>query len=151
MAGLSVLVEPFYPITMLSLPIQLLLLIAFFSFSTLSLSFYPSHPLCLFRRGHQLSTMSLWGLACPWPSSSAVCVCVCLFACVCVWISNAGWHCVCRGKGQRLFFSNLFRAGHECLKKAAESWLVRSDYRKWRSGASLHLHQQWFKAPQSRG
>lgn len=54
---------------------------SFLSFSTLSLFLSASQPLCLFWRGHQPTTMSLWGPTCPWPSSSAACVCVCLSVC----------------------------------------------------------------------
>lgn len=80
MAGLSILAEPLYPISTLSQPIQLLLLIAFFH---LPLTLNPaSQPLCLFWRGHQRTTMYLWGPTRPWPSSSAAGVCV--FACLCV-------------------------------------------------------------------
>lgn len=54
---------------------------SFLSFAALSRP--ASQPLCLFWRGHQRTTMYLWGPTCPWPSSSAaaVCVCVCLSAC----------------------------------------------------------------------
>lgn len=140
MAGLSVLVEPLYPISALSQPIQLLLLIAFSHLPT-------SQPVCLFWRGHQLATMSFWGPTCPWPSSSAAGVCLS----VCVRMNKqwrGGWrHCVCSGKGLFLTF-----AEQSAWKKG--SWIpVGSErlYRRRRSGASQRSHQQSFRAPQSRG
>lgn len=91
MTGLSILVEPLYPISTLSQPIQLPLLIAFL------LSLPASQPLCLFWRGLPLTNVFLRSH----PSLTLIFCCqrMCLPVCVCVWISNGGWHCVCRGKG----------------------------------------------------
>lgn len=135
MAGLSIFVEPLYPISVLSQPIQLLLLIAFFQ-TCLSASLV----LRLFLKGHQLSTMSLRGPTCPWPY--LLCVWV-----LCVGISNWGWHCVCTEVKGRGFFLSFA----ECLKKTADSWLVKNHSIENEEVAHhCNLRQQSFKVPQSK-
>lgn len=133
MAGLSIFVEPLYPISVLSQPIQLLLLIAFFQ-TCLSASLV----LRLFLKGHQLATMSLRGPTCPWPY--LLCVWV-----LCVGISNWGWHCVYRGKGKRFFYPL------QSAWKTAESWLVKNHSIENEEVAHhCNLRQQSFKVPQSK-
>lgn len=122
MAGLSIFVEPLYPISALSQPIQLLLLIAFFQTCLAA-----SLVLRLFLKGHQLSTMSLRGPTCPWPY--LLCVWV-----LCVGISNWGWHFVYTGKGKSFFYP---------LQSAwKNSWILVGQeplHRRWRSSASLQF------------
>lgn len=144
-AGLSILAEPLYPISTLSQPIQLLLLIAFFHLP-LSLTLHPSHCASF---GEAISAQQCISEVPPVLDPHLLLpVCVCSPVCACVWISNAGWHCVCRGKGQ-----NLFLTFCGFWKKTKNGWIpVGSErvYRRRTSGTSQHLDQQSFKAPRSR-
>ena len=103
-AGFSILVEPLHPITTLSQPIQLLVLIAFFH-PPPSLSCIPASACC----GEAISFRQCLSEVPPVLDPRlllpvCVCVCVCLSLCVCVWISNGGWLCVCvPGKKGRVF------------------------------------------------
>lgn len=124
MAVLSILEEPFYPISGLSQPIQLLFLIAFFP-SCLFASKAPS----LFLKGHQLSTKSLFGPIRPWPSASAADAwCVCMSVCAHVNKAIRGDIVCTELKGRSSFFFFFFFSPFaEHLKEAAESWLAQNE------------------------
>lgn len=139
MAGLSILVEPLYPISALSQPIQLLLLIAFFHFPpSLSFSLHPSLCACF---GEAISLQQCLSEVPP-VLDPHLPLPVCVFAYPCVRM-NKQWRatlCVHRQKDRVSFLT--------FAQQSAESWLVQSidSYRRWRSGPSQHSHQQSFKA-----